>query len=215
RDGLVMSSLAFDVTPEAAKAVEDELGDQALRRLKDRAAHIAATLEAEINRRMTAALERAHAVPDVAAATGGYSVYQEKPEPQASPRWHGVQSVSLSARDAAAVLGLAGALQRDGLVMSSLTFDVTPEAAKAVEDELGDQALRRLKDRAAHIAATLGLAVGQLRDLRVGNATGAQPLPRLMMAGAATGAPPPAAEPGDAVISVTVDAEVLLVKPAP
>jgi hypothetical protein len=56
------------------------------------------------------------------------------------------------------------------------------------------------------------LAVLRYRDLRVGNAeTGGRPVPRF----AAMAAAPPVAEPGEAVIRVTIDAEVLLAPPRP
>jgi hypothetical protein len=58
-------------------------------------------------------------------------------------------------------------------------------------------------------------AVLRYRDLRVGNAeTEGRPMPRF--AGAATAAmAPPVAEPGEAVVRVTVEAELLLAGPRP
>ena len=178
----------------------------------------AAKLQAEINRRMTAALARAKGVAEVSVATGGYSLQQEQ-LPNQPRRWRGVASLSLTARDPAPLLDLVGALQQEGLVVSSLAYELTPEAARQVEDELTATAVARLKERAEHVAASLGLAVERFRDLRLGNA-GIPPQPRVYaMAGAMASAsanaiPPPVAEPGEATVSISVDADVVL-KPKP
>ena len=169
-----------------------------------------ARLQAEINRRMAAALEHAKSVAAVTVATGGYSVYQQQASPQAPARWHGMQSLLLTSRDAAPLLALAGALQQQGLALSSLGYELTPEAARSVEDELTNQALSRLRDRAERIAGTLGMSIERLRDVQVGNADGTQPIPRPMQSYKAMAAPAPVAEAGDATVSVSVNAEVLL-----
>ena len=117
-----------------------------------------ARLQAEINRRMAAALERAKATATVTVTTGGYHVYQQPPGPPVPdragahpppPRWQGMQSLLLQSRDAGALLALAGTLQQQGLVLSSLAYELTPEAARAVEDELTEEALARLRQRAS------------------------------------------------------------------
>ena len=58
------------------------------------------------------------------------------------------------------------------------------------------------------------LGVLRYRDLRVGNAeTETRPAPRF--AGAAMAVAAPVAEPGEAVVRVTVEAELLLGQPRP
>ena len=56
------------------------------------------------------------------------------------------------------------------------------------------------------------MTVQQIRDVTVGNAEGGArpPMPVFAMRAAAAAAPPPVAEPGDAEVSVTVQAEVWL-----
>ncbi|HEX7968270.1 MAG TPA: SIMPL domain-containing protein [Stellaceae bacterium] len=168
-----------------------------------------ARLQAEINRRMAAALDHAKSVAAVTVATGGYSVYQQQASPQAPARWHGMQSLLLASRDAAPLLPLAGALQQQGLALYSLGYELTPEAARSVEDELTSQALSRLRERAERIAGALGMTVERLRDVQVGNADGTPPMPHPMQYKAMAAASP-VAEPGDAAVSVSVSAEVLL-----
>src|SRR6266851_8728058 len=175
-----------------------------------------ARLQAEINRRMAAALERAKAVAAVTVTTGDYQVYQKPPSRPAPdrrsanppPRWQGMQSLLLQSRDAGALLALAGMLQQQGLVLSSLAYELTPEAARAVEDELTKEALARLRQRAERVAGDLGMTVERIRDLQVGNADGTQPVPRGFLNRYREAAP--VAEPGDATVSVSVSAEVLL-----
>src|SRR5713226_6290284 len=174
-----------------------------------------ARLQAEINRRMATALERAKAAAAVTVTTGDYQVYQKPPSRPAPdrrsanppPRWQGMQSLLLQSRDAGALLALAGMLQQQGLVLSSLAYELTPEAARAVEDELTKEALARLRQRAERVAGDLGMTVERIRDLQVGNADGTQPVPRGFLNRYREAAP--VAEPGDATVSVSVSAEVL------
>lgn len=170
----------------------------------------AARVQTEINRRMTAALERTRAVAGVRAETRGYWVNQERPQ-NAPARWHGQQMLVLTSGEAATALALAGELQQSGLVMSGLHFDLSPQAARAAEDELTVEALKRLRERAGRVAAALDLAVRRLRDVRVGQVGGQMPpRPVLMRAEAASAAAPPVGEPGETTVRVSVDAEVIL-----
>lgn len=171
----------------------------------------ARSVQAEINRRMAAALERARSTANVRAETGGYHVFQEQPQ-NAPLRWRGVQSLALIGSDFDAVLALAGALQEQGLVFSGMGFDLRPESARAVEDELTAEALARLRQRAEKIAGALGLAVVGIRELRVSNALGDRPRPPMpmRMEAQAMAVPPPVAEAGEQTVQVTAEGEILL-----
>lgn len=167
----------------------------------------AARLQAEIDRRMAAAVARAKSVAGVSLFTSGYAVSQQQGKDQ-PPQWHGSAGLTLTEREPAApLLALLGELQQSGLLMSSLAYELTPEGTRQAEDELTAEALERLRQRAGRIAVTLGVAVRRIRDLRVGNATGAQPAPRLFATVAGGGAPAPVAEPGEATVGVSVEAE--------
>jgi predicted secreted protein len=171
----------------------------------------AARLQAEVNRRMAAAVARAKSVAAVTVETGGYSVYPQSAKLQ-SPQWRGVATLSLTAVDSAPLLTLVGGLQQDGLLVSTMAYELTPEAARTVEGELTDEALARLKQRAERTATALGLAVERIRDLRIGNAGGVQPVARMFLENSSlsSSSPPPVAEPGQATVTVSVDAEVVL-----
>lgn len=166
------------------------------------------TVQAAVNRRMDAARGRAKQVQGVRAETGSYFVAEERPANGPS-HWRGGQSLVLSGKDAGALLELAGALQSDGLAMSSLRYDVSTEAVRALEGELTAEALAALDRRAAAVARDMQLSVLRYRDVRVGNAeTEGRPMPRLAMAAMAV--PAPVAEPGETQVRVTVEADLLL-----
>jgi predicted secreted protein len=171
-------------------------------------------VQSAINRRMAAALDRARQAEGVRVETGSYNVGQERP-PNGPMRWHGSQSVIVTGKDSDAILKLAGTLQSDGLSTAALGFQVSPETVHGAQEDLTAEALAALDQRAASVAGQMHLAVLRYRDLRVGDAeTEGRPMPRF--AGAATAAmAPPVAEPGEAVVRVTVEAELLLAGPRP
>src|SRR5580692_1496298 len=171
----------------------------------------ARSVQAAINRRMAAALDRARQVQGVRVETGSYNVGEERPQ-NGPPHWSGSQSVILTGKDSDSMLKLAGALQSDGLSTSSLTYDISPETVRGAEQDLTDEALAALDHRAASIADRMHLTVVRFRDVRVGNAeTGGRPVPRF----AAMAMAAPVAEPGEATVRVTIEAELLLAPPRP
>ena len=168
-------------------------------------------LQAAVNRRMAAALDRARQVQGVEVETGSYAVDEERP-PNGPSRWRASQSLILTGKAADAELKLAGILQSDGLLMSSMSYEVSPETVRGAEEDLTAEALAGLAQRASSIADRVHLSVLRYRDLRVGNAeTGGQPVPRF----AAMAMAAPVAQPGEAVIRVSVSAELLLGPPHP
>ena len=164
------------------------------------------TIQSSINRRISAALDRAHQVQGVQVETGSYGVGEERPQTGPS-RWRGTQSLILRSKAADAALKLAGALQSDGLLMSSMAYEASPEIVRGAEEDLTAEALAALDRRAASIADRMHLNLLGYRDLHVGNAeTGGRAVPRF----AATAMAEPVAEPGEAMIRVTIEAELLL-----
>ena len=172
----------------------------------------AATVQADINRRMEAALAKAKSVATVKVSSGGYSVYPQH-DPGKPTVWHGQQTLNLDSDAPADLLQLVGDLQQQGLTTQGLTFEVKEATLRAAEDGLTADALGQLKARADKVAGDLDMTVQQIRDVSVGNAEGGARPPMPIFAMRAVGAapaPPPVAEPGDAEISVTVQAEVWL-----
>ena len=164
------------------------------------------TIQSSINRRMATALDRAHQVQGLQVETGSYGVSEERPQSGPS-HWRGSQSLILRSKVADAALKLAGALQSDGLLMSSMAYEASPEIVRGAEEDLTAEGLAALDRRAASIAGHMHLAVLRYRDLRVGNAeTEGRPIPRFAAAAMAA----PVAEPGEATIRVTIEAQLLL-----
>lgn len=177
-------------------------------------------VQAEINRRMSAALGKARSVTAVKAATGTYDTYEMSPngpdgQPRPKPQWHAAQTLSLATRDFAAALTLAGQLQADGLLVATMRFDVAPETLRHEQRALTDEALTALTMRAGQIAATLGLRVTRIESLTVGNALQPGGGPRPLMMARAAAMPAPVAEAGEATVSVSIDADIALLPKNP
>lgn len=167
-------------------------------------------VQAEVNRRMAAALAHAKATAKVTVETAGYGVYAERDAKGNVTRWHGSQGLRLTSRDFTGLLNLVGTLQGEGLALSGLAAELSPAAALAAQDALTDEALKEIRARAVRIAAALGTHVERYAELRIGNVS-TPPVPvRFMAVAAPSSMPPPVAAAGDATVSVTVDATVLL-----
>ena len=210
---VLLPSLALAQTPEPRlilrESAERELAQDRLTvslRIEATAA-TAPAVQADVNRRMEAALARARAVSGVRVETTGYWTYEERPANQPR-RWRGQAGLNLVGSDSGAVLALAGALQETGLAMSGMRFELTPEAARTAQDGLTEEALKRVRARADHAAEALGMRVTGIVEMRVGDAGGAVPQPRPMMRASAMAAEAaaPVAEPGLATVRIEVEA---------
>jgi uncharacterized protein len=169
----------------------------------------AQTVQSAINQTMAKALGQAKQAQGIEVETGSYSVNHIETQSE----WSGFQSLYLSGGDSAAVLKLAGALQAQGLVMSTMGYEASRKVLSGAQDDLTSEALADLDRRAAAIAQQMHLSVLGYRNLDVGNAqTQGAPMPRFaaMAAGPVAGMPLPVAAPGEATVSVTVNADVLL-----
>jgi len=174
-----------------------------------------AAVQAAVNRRVAAAVERARAVAGIRVETGGYWVGEEAAR-NAPTRWRGNQTLTLITGNPSALLPLAGELQASGLLAAGQAWELTPGAARQVEDELTAEALQRARQRAEFVAREMGLAVVRFAGIAVGGAGRdlPQPMPRMMAAPASasfSSAPPPmVAEAGEQTVVVNVQVEVLL-----
>lgn len=170
-------------------------------------------VQADINTAMEKALAVAKKVAGVKVTTGGYQVYEQRLERNLR-LWQGQQGLQLESKNAAAVLELAGQLQASGFVMNGLSYSLSPEKAASVRDELLVKALGSLKAKAALVARTLGKSGYELVDVNLGGDAPVMPMYRavraeMVMADAAA-SPPPAAEPGETEVAVSVSARALL-----
>jgi predicted secreted protein len=172
--------------------------------------------QAEVNRAMTAAIDKAEAVTGVRAATAGYRVYQEH-DREGEPRgWVAEQDLRLTAREAAPLLELAGVLQEDGLLLNGLAYQLSAEARRAIEDELALEAIAALRRRAEQVAASVAMQVETIATLRVGEVAGEPPIrPMMRTSMAEASAAPPVALPDVETVSTRVQAELSLAPKSP
>lgn len=176
-------------------------------RAEARAASAAAAQEA-VNRAVAAAVARARSVAGVRVATGGYWTNRI----DEGRAWQASQQVTLRGSDAAPLLELVGQLQGQGLATSSLSWQLTREAARAAREEASRLALDALRRRAEAVAAQLDLQVAGLREVRIDAPDRPIPRPAPMLASRAASAPaaPPVAVAEDVAVSATVEAVVVL-----
>ncbi|WP_170985028.1 SIMPL domain-containing protein [Roseomonas sp. AR75] len=175
-------------------------------RAEARAGTAAAAQEA-VNRAVTGAVERARAVQGVRVSTGGYWTNRV----DEGRAWQAAQQVTLRSGDGAALLGLAGTLQGQGLAMSSLHWQLTRETERAAREEASRLALDGLRRRAAAVAEQLGLVMVGLKEVRIDVPERMpRPAPMAMAARSASAAPPPVAVAEDVVVQATVQAVVVL-----
>lgn len=172
---------------------------------------------ADINARMAKALARAKAVAGVDVATSGYSSYQftEKNQP---PRWRVAQTLSLQGADFAALAALVTRLQADDqLVLTGMSFAVSPDSRRKAEDALTQQAIKAWQARAQNAARGFGYdgwRAGKV-TIQTGDQVPPRPMYRAAAAPMAAGAPPVSVEGGETDVSVTVVGEAVLDAPRP
>ena len=180
----------------------------------------ATRVQNDLNRRMTAAIEKTRAFVGAALRleSGGYYVHQERLSDQ-STRWRGAQMLTLIGTDAAALLPLAGQLQQDGFLASGMDWELSSEGRRAAEDALTGEALERLRARSRFVAEAMGADFLRFDKVSVGTSLERPPIAMRAAApmAAAAGGPasvPIASEPGMEHVQVGVQAEIL-VKPRP
>jgi predicted secreted protein len=170
----------------------------------------AAAVQEQVNRQVTAALERARGVRGITATTGSYWTSRSGDR---RDQWQATQELRLTTTDAsAALLELAGTLQAQGLLMGGLSYEVSRPLARREREAATEEALRGLAERAERLAGIMGLRFAGFREVRV-DAPRMMPVPRAMaapMAASASAPTPPAAEPADVPITATVEGDAIL-----
>lgn len=234
--GLATAAAQAQATPPAARAAQEQgltvaaLSESAQRDLRrdrlriqlrvEQAGKDPARIQADVNRMMAAALERAKAAAaggGFRAETGGYAIFQERVGETKELRWRARQDLVLVGADAAAMLPLAGQLQQDGLLAGGMAWELGEEARRAAEQALLGEALARLRARAEAAAQALGAEFLRFATVAVEPAQGAaMPMPRMMAAPMAMSAPAPemVSEAGVETVRVAVQGEALL-RPRP
>jgi predicted secreted protein len=164
-----------------------------------------------VNARMARALSQAKAVSGVDARTAGYSSYQIS-EPNRPILWRVSQSLALESSDFVALSALVSKLQgSDGLLLSGLSFAVSPAKRRIAEDALTTRAIRSWQQRAQAAAQAFGATAFRTGRVTVQTNDYGRPQPMFKAGGvAAASAAPVSVEGGTSDVTVTVSGEAIL-----
>ncbi len=139
-----------------------------------------AELASRVNKQMNAALAVAKQAKDVKVTSGSYNTYPEYGDGNRILRWQASQDLILESKDADAVAKLLGKLQGQGLMLRGITFSVSRETQRKLEDELIAEAVAAFRARAELVAKSFGKSSYALISVQVGGG-GFQPPPMPMM----------------------------------
>jgi len=206
-DPVTPSAPAVSVTASATTSVANDRMFAWLRAEVDNADPTRAA--ADVNARIGKAIARAKATPGVEVKTSGYSSYQVTDK--TLTRWRVQQSISLESSDFATLAALLTKLQsEDALVMSGMSFGVSNDARRKVEDALTQEAIKGWQARAQSASKALGFDAWRVGHVNVMTGDPMRPQPMMRMAAAAGGAAPVNAEGGNTDVTVTVSGDALL-----
>jgi uncharacterized protein YggE len=172
----------------------------------------------KVNKMMAQGMKDARAIEAIEARAMGYSVNQIDLDEDAVPvrprarrmGWTAQQTLEVRGKDGERLLAIVGKLQEQGLTVSSLEWQLSPEVSRQARDGAMVNALQALRVRADKAAQALDLRVVQLQDVRV-NMQGSSPIrPMLGAQMKAMVAPQATATPQD--ITSEVAADVLLAR---
>jgi predicted secreted protein len=180
------------------------------------------SVQNEINRIMKQATDAAKTAQDVSFSTGQYSVYKnnlnypnkDKADNKKEYIWHGVQSLDLKSKSADNILKLTGQLQDLGLVLSGLSYVISPEKMEETRDSMMEAAIEKLLKKAGRAAKALGKSQIEVVQINIdSNNYVPYPGPVQMMSmdrNYAGKTAAPVAAPGMSQITMTVSANVLI-----
>ncbi|WP_118183185.1 SIMPL domain-containing protein [Paraburkholderia phosphatilytica] len=169
------------------------------------------SLTATLNQRADAALQKAKGVAGVTARTGAFSIYPSTDRDGRISAWRGRTEVQLESHDFAAASKLAGDLS-SVMQVGNVSFSLSPEAQRAAEQKLTNQAIASFRQQASASAQAFGYSSYSIREVNVGH-NGIAPRPVMMMAARAMNAdakaaPPMPLEGGTSTVTVNVSGSV-------
>jgi predicted secreted protein len=168
-----------------------------------------AGLAARVNQRMAAALALAKSDERLLVSSGAYQT-QPVYDHSRIVRWRASQDLVIETAEVEVLSQVAGTLQAQGLLLRGVSFSVSPETRKRVEDELILEVLNLFRERAGLIARGLGKRGWSLMSLGLGE-SGAPPMPLYQargMAMAAETAAAPAFESGRSTLQIEANASI-------
>ncbi len=138
-----------------------------------------AELASRINKQMADALALAKQAKGVKVTSGSYNTYPEYGDGNRIIRWQASQDLILESKDVDAVAKLLGKLQAQGLLLRSISFSVSRETQRKLEDELIAEAIAAFRARAALVAKGFGKASYGLIAVNVGGGGYQPPMPMM------------------------------------
>jgi predicted secreted protein len=168
-----------------------------------------APLQAEVNRRMQAALATAKGYGAVRVRSGSYQTFPVYDSNSRVSRWRVRQELRLESADFAAATELVGKLQA-GLNVTGMSLSVSPEARKQAENALIPEALAAFEERARLVREAMKAKGHRLRNLQISGGGAAPPVPLPARAMAMSSAPAPAIEAGSTRMLITVSGTIQL-----
>ncbi len=164
----------------------------------------------ELNRLATDALRTAGEFKSVKARSGFTQTYPVYDRQNKLAGWRGRTEIRLESKDTQAMAALIGRLQ-SSLQLGGVSFSVSPELRRQVENELITEGVAAFRARADIAAKALGGRGYKIRRIGLntgGFAPGPRPLARSAMAPAAAEVAPPAFEAGTSQVNVVASGTV-------
>ena len=173
-----------------------------------------AELAARINKQMGEALAIAKQAKGVKVTSGAYNTYPEYGDGNRIVRWQASQDLILESKDTGAVAKLLGKLQGRGLLLRNISFSVSREAQRQLENELVTEAISAFRTRASLVAKSFGKASYGLISANVGGGGFQPPMPYMRadmaMMAKAESAPAPSFEGGTSRVRMDVNGTIEL-----
>lgn len=166
-----------------------------------------AKLADAVNREMDWALRQLRNEAGVEVSTPAYQTFPVYQQGRITG-WRVRQTLRLESADAALMSDILGKLQAR-LGLQGVSFVLSPERRRAMEEQLIKEALTRFTARAEMIARQLGRGGYRLVSMQV-NDSGGSPRPPMAMARAESAVASPRLEPGNSQVQVTVNGTIQL-----
>ncbi|MBS1096617.1 SIMPL domain-containing protein [Gluconobacter sphaericus] len=168
----------------------------------------AATAQKDVNTRMAAAMKLAGGQDGIVAKAGGYSIYENTPE-HGPKSWTARQELELSGQDSVRLLGLAGQLQSQSLMLEGLDWSLDDATRDRLLQEARTEALKKVRSQAEQSAQTLGLRLARLKEVRISYQESG-PRPVMLMAARMADSAPPQRSPDEQTLRVNVSVQAEL-----
>ncbi|MDX1492245.1 MAG: SIMPL domain-containing protein [Pseudohongiellaceae bacterium] len=170
-------------------------------------------LQSDINEKMAQALDAANPDAALEVATGRYSVYRVNSSPQLRSKeiWRGSQTLTLTSKDASAILAMVSRLQEMGLLLGQLSYTLSSEKADEVRESLLESAIQKAKNTAQRTATALGKSEVEIASISIDESfnIGRPVMERVQAMSSAASFDAPVAQASETQVSLTVRVQAI------